>query len=86
MRVFDKRLLSGKTGRPPVGCGLTSVVVSPEAIHLGRPDDGQKADEVGPDAIEDDEDDQGEYAQAKGAILHGQPFVKTAGVHANPGR
>jgi hypothetical protein len=80
MRVFDKRLLSGKTGRPPVGCGLTSVVIAPEAIHLGRPDDGEEADEIWPDAIEDDEDDQGDYAQAEGAILHALHYFKnTAG-------
>jgi hypothetical protein len=85
MMVFDKRLLSGKTGRPPVGCGLTSVVVSPEAIHLGRPDDGEEGDQIRPDVIEDDEDDQGEYAQAEGAILHGQPFVKTAGAGTSAG-
>jgi hypothetical protein len=39
---------------------LRSVVFAPDAINLGSTDDGEKADEVRPDFVEDEDDDQGE--------------------------
>jgi hypothetical protein len=57
---------------------LRSVVLAPDAIDLGGTDDGQKADQIRPDFVEDEDDDQGENAHADqlvGAfVLHGQPF------------
>ena len=43
-------------------------VVATDAINLGRSDEGQKANDVGPDEVEDDNDGQGKDAQADGAI------------------
>lgn len=66
--IFDMTLLSWNWG-------LAAVVISPYAVNLRRPDDGQEADDVGPDFVKDEEADQGEHAQADqlvGAFLrHG---------------
>ena len=40
------------------------MVVAPNLIHLNCAHDRQKANEAGPDVIEDDNDDQGQDAQA----------------------
>ena len=40
------------------------MVIPPKAIDLSGPDDGQKADDGGPDFIEDEAADQGQDAQA----------------------
>jgi len=40
-------------------------VMSPDPINLSRPDDGQKADQVGPKIIEEDHGHQGGHAIEK---------------------
>jgi hypothetical protein len=58
--------------------GSRSSVPAPHPINLGGADDCEKADQIRPDFVEDEDDDQGEDAQADqlvGAfVLHGQPF------------
>jgi hypothetical protein len=50
------------------GPATDSLVATPpitaDAVNLGGPDDGQKANEIRPDIIEDDNEGQGEEAQA----------------------
>jgi hypothetical protein len=43
---------------------LASDAVAPNAVNLTRSDDGQKADDVGPDEVKNDQDDQGQDTQA----------------------
>ena len=59
-------------------CSPTARAFAPDAINLDGPNDGQKADEIGPDEIEDGNDGQGQEAQAEIPIriVHGQPWVK----------
>ena len=39
-------------------------MIAPYSVNLRGSDDRQKADEVGPDFVEDDDDEQGEDADA----------------------
>jgi len=42
---------------------LASETLAPDAINLDRTDDSEKADKIGPDFIEDEDDDDGQDAQ-----------------------
>ena len=45
--------------------------MSPDPINLSRPDDGQKADQVGPKIIEEDQGHQGDHSIEKVVVSIG---------------
>ena len=67
----------------------TPVVSPPDAIDLRATDNGQKADEVGPDFINDGDGEHGDDADADelvGAFIFHVSFRERPGAHYAPGR